>query len=74
MDADMNNQEVQNALWFAVVQYNSGSDSIYIRQPVNMIKAQMHVRYFTSIYVFTERNFFFIQPVINTAIKCYAYT
>ncbi|KAG7334400.1 hypothetical protein KOW79_002807 [Hemibagrus wyckioides] len=43
MDADINSPEVQNALWCAVIQQNSESDSIYIRQVVKVIKAQMQV-------------------------------
>lgn len=45
-DADINSPEVQDALRFAVAQYNAESKSIYTSQVVKVISVQTQVRYF----------------------------
>ncbi|XP_058233658.1 cystatin-like [Hemibagrus wyckioides] len=62
MDADINSPEVQNALCFAIVQHNSGSDSSYISQVVNVIKAQMQI---VSGIKYT----FIVEMAITSCIK-----
>ncbi|XP_060727796.1 cystatin-like [Tachysurus vachellii] len=42
-DADINSPEIQNALHFAVAQYNAESDSIYTSQIVKVISVQTQV-------------------------------
>ncbi|XP_024660488.2 cystatin isoform X2 [Maylandia zebra] len=42
-DADINNEDVQNALHFAVIQHNRDSNDLYIRQVVEVIKVQSQV-------------------------------
>ncbi|XP_060780618.1 cystatin-like [Neoarius graeffei] len=43
VDADINSPEVQDALRFAVTQYNAQSNSVYTSQVVKVIKAQVQV-------------------------------
>ncbi|XP_052006970.1 cystatin C (amyloid angiopathy and cerebral hemorrhage) [Xyrauchen texanus] len=43
VDADMNDEGVQNALQFAVVQYNRKSNDAYVRQVSEVISAQRQV-------------------------------
>ncbi|KAK3553955.1 hypothetical protein QTP70_017450, partial [Hemibagrus guttatus] len=43
MDADINSPEVQDALRFAVAQYNAESKSIYTSQVVKVISVQTQV-------------------------------
>ncbi|KAB5582073.1 hypothetical protein PHYPO_G00182960 [Pangasianodon hypophthalmus] len=43
VDADINRPEVQDALRFAVAQYNAESDCIYTSQVVKVIKTQTQV-------------------------------
>lgn len=42
-DADINDEGVQNALHFAVVQHNRGSNSMYVSQVAEVIKVQSQV-------------------------------
>lgn len=53
-DVDINSPEVQDALRFAVAQYNEESDSIYTSQVVQVIKAQAQVRYFIGLFVYLK--------------------
>ncbi|XP_016128037.1 cystatin-like [Sinocyclocheilus grahami] len=43
MDADMNDEGVQNALQFAVAQYNRQSNDAFVRQVSEVIKVQKQV-------------------------------
>uniref|UniRef100_A0A669DBJ0 Cystatin domain-containing protein n=1 Tax=Oreochromis niloticus TaxID=8128 RepID=A0A669DBJ0_ORENI len=43
-DADVNDEGVQNALHFAVVQHNRGSNNMYLSQVAEVIKVQSQVR------------------------------
>ncbi|XP_051504670.1 cystatin-like [Myxocyprinus asiaticus] len=43
VDADMNDEDVQNALKFAVVQYNRKTNDAYVRQVSEVIKVQTQV-------------------------------
>ncbi|XP_027021709.1 cystatin-like [Tachysurus fulvidraco] len=60
-NADINSPEVQNALSFAVAQYNSESDSIYIQKVVKVIKAQ--------VQVVSGVNYIFTVEMANTSCK-----
>uniref|UniRef100_A0A3P8R8N3 Cystatin domain-containing protein n=1 Tax=Astatotilapia calliptera TaxID=8154 RepID=A0A3P8R8N3_ASTCA len=42
-DADINDENVQNALHFAVVQHNRGSNDLYLSQVAEVIKVQSQV-------------------------------
>lgn len=42
-DADINDEDVQNALHFAVIQHNRDSNDLYIRQVAEVIKVQSQV-------------------------------
>uniref|UniRef100_A0A3P9BP20 Cystatin C (amyloid angiopathy and cerebral hemorrhage) n=1 Tax=Maylandia zebra TaxID=106582 RepID=A0A3P9BP20_9CICH len=42
-DADINDEDVQNALHFAVVQHNRGSNDLYLSQVAEVIKVQSQV-------------------------------
>ncbi|KAK6301439.1 hypothetical protein J4Q44_G00274920 [Coregonus suidteri] len=42
-DADMNDRETRDALQFAVVEYNKGTNDLYVRQVAKVIKAQQQV-------------------------------
>ncbi|XP_035984571.1 cystatin-C [Fundulus heteroclitus] len=42
-DIDVNNEGVQNALNFAVVQHNRKSNDVYLRQVAQVVKAQVQV-------------------------------
>ncbi|XP_063347603.1 cystatin C (amyloid angiopathy and cerebral hemorrhage) [Pelmatolapia mariae] len=42
-DADINDEGVQNALHFAVVQHNRGSNDLYLNQVAEVIKVQSQV-------------------------------
>ncbi|XP_031593531.1 cystatin-like [Oreochromis aureus] len=42
-DADINDKDVQNALNFAIIQYNRDSNDLYISQVVEVIKVQSQV-------------------------------
>uniref|UniRef100_A0AAZ1X116 Cystatin domain-containing protein n=1 Tax=Oreochromis aureus TaxID=47969 RepID=A0AAZ1X116_OREAU len=42
-DADINDEGVQNALHFAVVQHNRGSNDLYLSQVAEVIKVQSQV-------------------------------
>uniref|UniRef100_I3JUQ5 Zgc:163030 n=1 Tax=Oreochromis niloticus TaxID=8128 RepID=I3JUQ5_ORENI len=42
-DADINDEGVQNALNFAIIQYNRDSNDLYISQVVEVIKVQSQV-------------------------------
>ncbi len=43
MDADMNDEGVQNALQFAVAQYNSQSNDAFVRQVSEVINVKKQV-------------------------------
>ncbi|XP_041715381.1 cystatin [Coregonus clupeaformis] len=43
MDANMNDQATRDALQFAVVEYNKGTNDLYVRQVAKVIKAQQQV-------------------------------
>lgn len=55
VNVDINSPEIQDALRFAVAQYNADSDSTYTSQ-VKVITAQAQVRDFL-FFTLTERTF-----------------
>lgn len=42
-DANIDDEGVQNALNFAVVQHNKGTNDMFLRQPIQVVKAQSQV-------------------------------
>ncbi|TDH01104.1 hypothetical protein EPR50_G00176770 [Perca flavescens] len=42
-DVDINNEDMRNALNFAVVQHNRGSNDLYLSQVAEVVKAQRQV-------------------------------
>lgn len=45
-DVDVNDEGAQNALNFAVVQYNRGSNDVFLSQVAEVVKVQRQVRNF----------------------------
>lgn len=54
-DANVNDEGVQNALQFAVVQHNKGTNDMYINKVAKVIKVQKQVRQRCHLYVIFDK-------------------
>lgn len=70
VDADINSPEVQDALRFAVTQYNAQSNSVYTSQVVKVIKAQVQVRHFTGIFLLYKEKLPFPKYLCSQLMLC----
>lgn len=64
-DIDVNDEGVQNALNFAVVQHNRGTNDLYLSEVAEVVKAQSQVSNLSFALVII----LFIEILINSSVS-----
>lgn len=70
MDIDMTDQGAQEALQYAVVQYNRGSNDAYVRQVSNVISVKRQVSA-SFVYLFYPFNAWIRRSFFNNNFDCH---